>query len=61
LSTINYPLIFFTCFIHMCIQCLGHFSPHHLPCLSPLPLPCTPSLPGRNYFALISKFVEERV
>jgi hypothetical protein len=29
--------------------------------LSTLPLPPTPSLPGRNYFALISNFVEERV
>jgi hypothetical protein len=50
--------------IHMCIQCLGHFS--LLPPASsftprPLPLPPTPSLPGRNYFALISNFVEEIV
>jgi hypothetical protein len=29
--------------------------------ISPLPLPPTPSLPGRNYFALISNFVEERI
>jgi hypothetical protein len=29
------------------------------PC--PFPLPPTPSLPSRNYFALISNFVEERV
>jgi hypothetical protein len=38
-------------------------SPHTLPYhpLRPLPLPPTPSLPGRNYFALISNFVEERV
>jgi hypothetical protein len=35
--------------------------PHHLPYhpLFPLPLP-TPSIPSRNYFALISNFVEER-
>jgi hypothetical protein len=39
-------------FIHMCIQCLGHFFP---------PPFLFPSLPGRNYFALISDFVEERV
>jgi hypothetical protein len=56
LSTMHWQhIVFFL--IHMCIQCLGHFSssPH------PLPLPPTPSLPGRNYFALISNFVEERV
>jgi hypothetical protein len=29
--------------------------------LLPLPSPTSPSLPGRNYFALISSFVEERV
>jgi hypothetical protein len=51
-------------FIHMCIQCLGHFSPLlPAPCLMPHPLPYSsnPSLPGRNYFALISNFVEETV
>jgi hypothetical protein len=45
-------------FIHMYIQCLGHFSPlpptpslnHPTPPLSP----ATPLLPGRNYFALMS-------
>jgi hypothetical protein len=56
--------LFFS-FIHMCIQCLGHFSllpPHPPPLpLCPIPLPPTPSLPGRNYSALISNFVEERV
>jgi hypothetical protein len=36
--------------------------PHPLPYPpTPLPLPPTPLLPGRNYFALISNFVEERV
>jgi hypothetical protein len=36
--------------------------PHPLPYPSyPLPLPSIPSIPGRNYFALISNFVEERV
>jgi hypothetical protein len=29
--------------------------------LRPLSLPPTPLIPGRNYFALISNFVEERV
>jgi hypothetical protein len=29
--------------------------------LHPLPLPHTPSIPSRNYFALISNFVEERI
>jgi hypothetical protein len=50
----------------MCIQCLGHFSPlPSTPSLIPLPhsLPYSPypSLLGKNYFALISNFVEERV
>jgi hypothetical protein len=37
--------------------------PHPLPyhSLRPLPLHSTPSIPGRNHFALISNFVEERV
>jgi hypothetical protein len=36
--------------------------PHPLP-YPPAPslVPPTPSLPGRNYFAIISNFVEERV
>jgi hypothetical protein len=36
-----------------------HPLPYHP--LRPLPLPHTPSIPSRNYFALISNFVEERV
>jgi hypothetical protein len=56
---------FFNFIIHMCIQGLGHFSPcpHPLPYypLHPLPLFPTPSIPSRNYFALISNFVVERV
>jgi hypothetical protein len=58
--------LFFYCFIiHMGIQGLGPFSP--LPPPPPLPptppplSPPTPSIPSRNYFALISNFVEERV
>jgi hypothetical protein len=46
----------------MCMQCLGHFSPLPHPSLTPFPC-CSlpyPSLPGRNYSALISNFVEER-
>jgi hypothetical protein len=37
--------------------------PHPLPYhpLWPLPLPPTSWIPGKNYFALISNFVEERV
>jgi hypothetical protein len=48
-------LFIFISFIHMCIQCLGHFSPPY-PSPSP-PYSSTPSLsshisslPGRNYF-----------
>jgi hypothetical protein len=38
-------------------------SPHPLPYhpLCPLPLPPTPSIPSRNYSALISNFVVEKV
>jgi hypothetical protein len=44
-------------FIHMCIHCLGHFSP--LP--PPLPfLPLPPSVPGRSCSALITNFVVEK-
>jgi hypothetical protein len=35
--------------------------PHPYHPLRPIPLPPTPSIPGRNYFALISNFVVERV
>jgi hypothetical protein len=49
----------------MCIQGLGHFSPHPHPLpyhpLHPLPLPPTPSIPSRNCFALISNFVVESI
>jgi hypothetical protein len=37
----------------------SHPLPYHP--LLPLPLPPTPSIPSRNYFALISNFVVERV
>jgi hypothetical protein len=42
---------------------ISPLCPHPLPYhpLCPLPFPPTPSIPGRNYFALISNFVEERV
>jgi hypothetical protein len=58
------PSFFLFYYIHRHIQCLGHFSPlPPTPSLTP-PLPPllpNPSLPGRNYSALISNFVEERV
>jgi hypothetical protein len=49
---------FYYSFIHMCIHCLGHFSPLPPPPLSP---PHPPSLPGRTCSALISNFVEEKI
>jgi hypothetical protein len=61
---VEYSQNLFFSSVHMCIQCLGHFSSlHPAPSLTPCPLPLSPttSLPGRNYFTLISKFVEERV
>jgi hypothetical protein len=71
-GVLRYPTIivleffmFFSFIIHMCIQGLRHFSP--LPAPPPLPptltppSPLTPSIPSRNYFALISNFVVERV
>jgi hypothetical protein len=61
----EWEILFFSFFIHMCIQYLGHFSPllplPPLPPTPPPPSPPTPSIPSRNYFALISNFVEERV
>jgi hypothetical protein len=54
-----YLFIFYS-FIHMCIHCLGHFSP-----LPPAPPPPSPShlplMPGRICSPLISNFVEEKV
>jgi hypothetical protein len=51
---------YFFSFIHMHIQCLGHFSPFPpTPPFTPHPHPT--SLPGRNHYALIFDFVEERV
>jgi hypothetical protein len=66
LSALSWSFFFFhfSFIIHMCIQGLVHFSPlppppplppHSSPFLSP------PSIPSRNYFALIYNFVVERV
>jgi hypothetical protein len=54
-------LLFYYSYVH---TMLGSFLPlpplpYHPLC--PLPHLTTPSIPGRNYFALISTFVEERV
>jgi hypothetical protein len=54
-------LFFYYSYVH---TMLGSFLPTApTPPLPPcsLPVPHTPSIPGRNYFALISNFVEERV
>jgi hypothetical protein len=53
--------VFYFSFIHMCIQCLSHFSPLPPPPPTPSLSPPTPLLPGRNYFALISDFVKESI
>jgi hypothetical protein len=51
--------------ILICAYNVWVISPPLLPLpplpLKPPPLPPNPWLPGRNYFALISSFVEERV
>jgi hypothetical protein len=55
------PLWVFFILLLICAYKAWVISP---PCphpLRPLPLPPTPSIPSRNYFALISNFVEERV
>jgi hypothetical protein len=46
---------FFYLYVHTMFGSFLPPSPH------PLTYPPTPSLPGRNYFALVSNFVEERV
>jgi hypothetical protein len=54
-------LFIFTVLLFICAYKAWVISP---PCphpLCPLPLPSTPSIPSRNYFALISNFVVERV
>jgi hypothetical protein len=58
--------LFFIVLLFMCAYKAWVTSlpiPHPLPYhpLHPLPLPHTPSIPSRNYFALISNSVEERV
>jgi hypothetical protein len=63
------PQLFFFFFIVLLFICaynawvISRPCPHPLPYhpLRPLSLPSTPSITGRNYFALISNFVVERV
>jgi hypothetical protein len=50
-------LFYYYSFIHMCVHCLGHFSPTPL---IPPSSPQSPSLPGRTCSALISNIVEEK-
>jgi hypothetical protein len=59
-------LFFFFLLLFICAYKAWVISPpcpHPLPYhpLRPLPLPPTPSIPSRNYFALISNFVEESI
>jgi hypothetical protein len=55
-----YLFFFYYSYVH---TRLGSFLPHPLPYhpLRPLPIPPTPSIPSRNYFALISNFVVESI
>jgi hypothetical protein len=65
LDKVYFYFFSFSFIIHMCIQGLVHFSPlpppPPLPPTPPPPSPPTPSRPSKNYFALISNFVVERV
>jgi hypothetical protein len=60
-SSFIYLFIFYS-YVH---RMFGSFLPLSPPFsflpTPPFPLPPTWSLPGRNYFALISNFVEERI
>jgi hypothetical protein len=56
---VNLMVFFFNFILFICAYNVWVLSPP-FPLPPPLPLPY-PSLPGRNYFALISNFVEERV
>jgi hypothetical protein len=52
----NLKKIFYS-FTHMCIHCLGHFSPLST---TPFLAPPTPLFTGRTCSALISNFVEKK-
>jgi hypothetical protein len=52
---------FFYSYVHTMFGSFLPPSPTPSLTLRPLPLPPTPLLPSKNYFALISNFVEERV
>jgi hypothetical protein len=56
---IFYFLILFICAYNVWV--ISPPFPPPPPLILPHPLPPTPSLPGRNYFALISIFVEESI
>jgi hypothetical protein len=57
------PCFFFLFLLFICSYNVWVIFPPFPPVSPPhlIPLPPTSSLPGRNYFALISNFVEERV
>jgi hypothetical protein len=61
-----YLFTFFIVLLFMCAYKAWVISPpytHPLPYhpFHPLPVPPIPSIPSRNYFTLISNFVEERI
>jgi hypothetical protein len=57
-SLLFYLFLLFICAYNVWV--ISPPSPHLLPFPYPLPLPLIPSIPGRNYSALTSNFVEER-
>jgi hypothetical protein len=58
---IYFLFLLFTCAYNVWVISPPYSRPAPSLSLRSLPLPTTPLIPGRNYFALISNFVEERL